>query len=411
MSNENQIVAIIGGAVAGSEAVYQFTERGVRCVVIEQNDLPYGKIEDGLPKWHVNQRRKEMDLMDSRIGYELVDYVPLTRLGRDISFEELQAMGWSVILLANGAWKDRPFPIREIEQFEGKGFFYQNPFVYWFNHYHEPNYAGLEIIIPDSVLVVGGGLASIDVVKILQVELVSKVLKDRGIEISTLELEHKGIPKSLEEFNLTWDDLELQGALLIYRRNVRNMPLASIPEGSAPEREEKIRQTRAKILKNAQNKYLFRFKDQTQPVGIMEENSKLVGLKMIENDIVDNKAVSKEGSEFDLKCSMVISSIGSIPEPIDGIPMEWSTYDIKDEATGAVNGLEHVFGVGNAITGKGNIRVSRNHSREVAAFVAENRLVEDGVDVKSVRMKVKELQRKAGYNGNYKAWVAANARE
>ena len=63
------------------------------------------------------------------------------------------------------------------------------------------------------------------------------------------------------------------------------------------------------------------------------------------------------------------------------------------------------------ITGKGNIRVSRNHSREVAAFVAENRLVEDGVDVESVRMKVKELQRKAGYNGNYKAWVAENARE
>jgi NADPH-dependent glutamate synthase beta subunit-like oxidoreductase len=132
---------------------------------------------------------------------------------------------------------------------------------------------------------------------------------------------------------------------------------------------------------------------------------------MIENDIVDNKAVSKEGSEFDLKCSMVISSIGSIPEPIDGIPMEWNTYDIKDEATGEVNGLEHVFGVGNAITGKGNIRVSRNHSREVAAFVAENRLVEDGVDVESVRMKVKELQRKAGYNGNYKAWVAANTRD
>ena len=46
---DNQIVGIVGGAVAGSEAVYQFTERGVRCIVFEQNDLPYGKIEDGLP--------------------------------------------------------------------------------------------------------------------------------------------------------------------------------------------------------------------------------------------------------------------------------------------------------------------------------------------------------------------------
>ena len=412
MTQENtQIVAIVGGAVAGSEAVYQFTERGVPCVVIEQNDLPYGKIEDGLPKWHEKQRKKEMAQIDTRIGHELVDFLPNTQIGKDLTVEELLTMGFSAVLMANGAWKDRTFPVKEIAKYEGDGFYYQNPFVYWYNHNEQPTYAGEQIVVEDNAVVVGGGLASIDVVKILQVELVSKVLKDRGIEISTIDLEHKGIPATLEEFNLTWDDLELKGSYLLYRRNVRNMPLASIPADVTPEKDQKIRDTRAKILKKAQDKYFFRFKDQTQPVGIIEEEGSLVGLRMIENDLVNNKAISKEGTEYDLYSSMVISSIGSIPEPIEGIPMEWSTYDIKNEETGEVNGLDNVFGVGNAITGKGNIRVSRIHAREVAVYVADNRLPESGVDVDSVRTKVHSLQEKAGYKGDYPSWVKAKARE
>ena len=91
--------------------------------------------------------------------------------------------------------------------------------------------------------------------------------------------------------------------------------------------------------------------------------------------------------------------------------MEWNTYDIKDQETGEVKGLHNVFGVGNAITGKGNIRVSRNHAREVAAYVADKRLPENGVDVGAVREKVYSLQEKAGYDGNYPAWVDANARD
>ena len=412
MTQENtQIVAIVGGAVAGSEAVYQFTERGIRCVVIEQNDLPYGKIEDGLPKWHEKQRKKEMAQIDTRIGHELVDFLPNTQIGKDLTVDELLTMGFSAVLMANGAWKDRTFPVKEIAKYEGDGFYYQNPFVYWYNHNEQPTYTGEPIVVEDNAVVVGGGLASIDVVKILQVELVSKVLKGRGIEISTIDLEHKGIPAALEEFNLTWDDLELKGSYLLYRRNVRNMPLASIPADATPEKDQKIRDTRAKILKKAQDKYFFRFKDQTQPIGIIEEEGSLLGLRMIENDLVNNKAISKEGSEYDLYSSMVISSIGSIPEPIEGIPMEWSTYDIKNEETGEVNGLDNVFGVGNAITGKGNIRVSRIHAREVAVYVADNRLPESGVDVDSVRTKVHSLQEKAGYKGDYPSWVQAKARE
>jgi len=91
--------------------------------------------------------------------------------------------------------------------------------------------------------------------------------------------------------------------------------------------------------------------------------------------------------------------------------MKWSWYDIASEETGEVNNLERVFGIGNAITGKGNIRVSRLNARDVTNHVVDNFLPESGVDVESVMEKVKVLQSRVGYSGNYSAWVKAHARE
>ena len=43
---------------------------------------------------------------------------------------------------ANGAWRDRPLPVEGAEQYVGKGLIYQNPFIIWFNHCDEKDYAG-----------------------------------------------------------------------------------------------------------------------------------------------------------------------------------------------------------------------------------------------------------------------------
>lgn len=108
------------------------------------------------------------------------------------------------------------------------------------------------------------------------------------------------------------------------------------------------------------------------------EDGKLAGLRMIETDVVNRKAVPREGTEHDVRGSMIISSIGSIPEPLEGIPMKWSTYDIESEETGRVNGLDGVFGLGNAITGKGNIRVSRINARDITNRVIQHHLPQAG---------------------------------
>ncbi|MBV8316897.1 MAG: FAD-dependent oxidoreductase, partial [Planctomycetaceae bacterium] len=47
--DSQHVVLVIGGGISGAEAAFQFARRGIRCVVIDQNERPYGKIEDGLP--------------------------------------------------------------------------------------------------------------------------------------------------------------------------------------------------------------------------------------------------------------------------------------------------------------------------------------------------------------------------
>ena len=399
-----KVVLIIGGAVSGSTAVKKLTDEGIRCVVVEQNRMPYGKIEDGLPRWHEKQRISEYFKIDDIISNDLVDFVPLTRIGEDISFEEIYNMGWSCIYFANGAWKDRSFPIKEIEQFDN--FYYQNPFVYWFNHYHESSYNGPKVDIKDDAIVIGGGLASIDVCKITQLELVRQKVESKIENFDIIEMEHKGIPKYLEQYDLKYEDLGIKGTTLVYRRNVENMPLTTIPEDAAPEMVEKRKLARRKILNNTLDKFLFKVAECTQPVGLSYEDNMLNGIEVIENEIIDGKLIAKENSNKILHGNTFISSIGSLPDPNQGIPMDGSTYNIIDEDSGKFDKLDKVHGMGNAITGKGNIKASRVSAKTVGDLTIDliNDIDQDVID--NIDSKVKEWQSKSSYDGNYFEWKA-----
>src|SRR5579872_2245194 len=101
------VVAVVGAATAGSEIARILAMRGVKVIVIEQNPRPYGKIEDGLPRWHVKQRKDEYEEINRRLDHPNIDYMPLTRIGYDISFDELRTdWGLSAIVLTHGAWRE-----------------------------------------------------------------------------------------------------------------------------------------------------------------------------------------------------------------------------------------------------------------------------------------------------------------
>src|ERR1041385_4500440 len=196
MSNPgHRFVGVICGAISGSVAAEILADHGIRVAVFEQNTRPYGKIEDGLPRWHVEQRKQEYARIDARMKKPNVVFVPSTKIGKDVDFKELtESWGFSAVILANGAWRDREIGIPGSDDYIGKGLIYQNPFIYWYNHKNEKSYDGPRYEAPDETVVLGGGLASIDVVKVLQLENYERALKARGINTNMHELEKRGVP-------------------------------------------------------------------------------------------------------------------------------------------------------------------------------------------------------------------------
>src|SRR6185437_3835767 len=87
------VVAVIGGATAGSEVAHILAQRGALVAVLEQNARPYGKIEDGLPRWHVKQRKDEYEEINSRLEHPRIYYVPSTRMGDDLDLPTYARIG------------------------------------------------------------------------------------------------------------------------------------------------------------------------------------------------------------------------------------------------------------------------------------------------------------------------------
>jgi NADPH-dependent glutamate synthase beta subunit-like oxidoreductase len=435
-------VAVIGGATAGAEVAGRLAEHGVRVVVFEMNPRPFGKIEDGLPRWHVGLRQKEYETIREKLARAGVEFVPCTKLGRDLAFEAVaREWGFSAVVLANGAWRDRPLPVEGADAYVGRGLVYQNPFIIWFNHAGEKDYQGERFVPEDGALVVGGGLASIDVVKVLMLETARAKLRERGIEVPLIELEVKGIPKILEKHGLRFEDLGLAGCTLFYRRRVEDMPLVEIPEAADERRREKAMNARARLLEKAQEKYGFHVEPLAAPEALVVENGRVVGLRLRRTKQENGRLVPTDET-FERRGCYVISSIGSIPEPISGIPMKGELFAFTDWDVGRLDGYPSLFSVGNVVTGKGNIVASRKHAAQVyeealASFLG---LTEDGHTqeaalpsragavaaqtasgvsahladaepptpevAEAILARVRARQREVGYDGDLAAWLA-----
>ena len=436
-------IAIIGGSVAGSEAAFMLAEKGFRVVVFDQKNLPYGKIEDGLPKWHVGLRNKEERLIDERLTHPNIRFVPGFRLGRDATLDEMILWGFSAVIIAIGAWLDRKLPVEGIEKYRNKGLVYQNDLLYWYNHNHEPDYTGPKYNLPNGTCVIGGGLASIDVVKMVMIDLVQKALKEKkGIDIDLFTLEKKGLQKILEDNATNLEELGIKSCTLFYRRNTEDMPLYS-RKANSPEDLLKAKQVTSKLLNNYKNKYLFKFEPLCIPNEFTAKNGKLTGMTFSRVEAKEGKLI-ETGETCQIETELVISSIGSLPEELPSIPYKGSYLSTFGEFGHKVEGFENVFAIGNVVTGKGNIIDSKKHGREITSKIIDDHFAditlsdpmeenyheyfrnienEVGIRLENIVSELEvskthtdeeiiyilkitqKLQEKMGYNGNYQNWV------
>jgi len=446
MTRPNQpshAVAVIGGATAGAEIAHRLAERGIAVAVFDQNKRPYGKIEDGLPRWHVGLRTKEYANIDSKLSTGDVHFVPNTKIGEDIGFLELvREWGFSAVVLANGAWRDRPLPIEGADAWVGKGLLYQNPFVIAFNHGEDEAYDGPTFPILDDTLVVGGGLASVDVAKIHTMTLTVEKLAERGIDVDIEQLEVKGIPKILAAHGLEWSDLGLAGATILYRRSIEDMPVMPMPDDADEARQKKVHAGRRRMLEKAMGKYMFTVEELAAPDSLIIEDDRVVGLVLRRTKLEAGRVVMTDET-FEQRGAAVISSIGSIPEPIEGLPMRGELIDYSDWEFGRIEGFPTLFAAGNVVTGKGNIVASRKHAKYVSEEAVEHYLgVGEGDDIDAIREGlgtpegqaagvansiadelaaqpppnpeqveaaldlVRKRQQAVGYGADYKTWIA-----
>ena len=243
----------------------------------------------------------------------------------------------------------------------------------------------------------------------------------------------------LQAHGLKYADLGVAPCRLFYRRRVLDMPLSDIAPDAPPKRAEAMRAARAKILDKAQRKFLFEFEPLRVPTGLIVEDGRLAGLQMSRTEVADGQVRTVADSASPVRAPLFISSIGSIPEQIPGIPVKGEVYAYIDASVGLIdNGPTAVYAAGNVLTGKGNIKDSLESGTFIGVHVAESYLGLNGDDiplaegarkqaedqgeriadainsrpgldetqVAEVMRRVRERQRAIGYEGNYRAWIA-----
>src|SRR5260370_13005235 len=230
----------------------------------------------------------------------------------------------------------------------------------------------------------------------------------------------------------------VRGGLVISGGGEKEMALAQPPENATAEQIAKTEMVRQKMLRIARDKYLFRFQERRMTTGVIVENGRIAGLKVAETKIEGRKAEPIPGSEHELRASLVVSSIGSVPEKLSEINMSGEYYTFAGKDMPRYTAMDRVFGVGNVVTGQGNIRVSLIHSQKVTKRVVDCMKGDDGnagagagsaeqqvagemdaitkqIEViaavsehqmAEVERQVRVLQQKAGFTSDYDSWIA-----
>ena len=274
-----------------------------------------------------------------------------------------------------------------------RGLLYQNALVRWFNHHHEASYDGPRYEIPEGALVVGGGLASIDMVKICAVVTHARALQARGAKGALREIEHDleryGLEAYCERLDIDPTSLGVRPPRLVYRRAMAEMALVEMPEGADEAMRAKVRAAREKIMRRVMSRHHVELLEHRVPVAPVERGGRLAGLVLRRTELgADGRLREVPGSEEEIQSELVVGSIGSLPAPIAGVPMRGELYDFDDEERGSLRraGEVGVFGLGNVLTGRGNLKHSRANARSVAFGLVDEYLGESGAGASKLAM-------------------------
>ena len=265
-------VAIIGGGVAGIAAAYQLRRLGHGATVFDERDELGGMTRYGIPGY-----RMPRDVMDGEIQRILdmgVETRMQTRVGRDISFEQLE-QDYDAILLAIGAQQGRTL---NIPGGDAPNCVSGVAFLAAFNEGRMQQTA-------HKVVVIGGGDTAMDVVSVAR-------------RLGHINSPHEGDRPEAVIRDLTAHDVATTAkrdgseVMLIYRRPIEAMPAAEHERITAKKEGITLRGSLAPREL------------------VIGEDGRATALRVIEVEWTDGKMTEKAGSEFDIECDLVVPAVG-----------------------------------------------------------------------------------------------------
>ena len=290
-------VAVIGSGPAGMSAAHDLALLGYSVTIFEAAAVPGGMMHLGIPEY-----RLPRDVLQAQIR-EILDLGPElklnTRLGKDLSLEDLRRQGFKAVLMAFGLHRSRDLnlPGNELDGVvKGIDFLLNVNLGYRFE-------------VGKKVVVIGGGNVAIDVARSAMREQ-QKMSAEGGLpnELTSSEMD-----VAMKEFM----DVS-RAALRMGAREVQLVCLESRAE--MPASEEEIEEGLLEGMK---------LQPSLGPKQFVGQNGKLTGLEVTKCVSVfdENKRFSPkfaEGTEFVIPCDTVILAIGqssdvSFLKPEDGV--------------------------------------------------------------------------------------------
>ncbi|MEW6606544.1 MAG: NAD(P)-binding protein [bacterium] len=171
-------VAVIGAGPSGLSCAYQLARKGYKVTVFEGFDKPGGMLRYGIPRYRLPE-----DILDAEINAILELGIELkckTRIGEDISFEQLQK-GYNAVYVAIGAHQGAGLNIPG-EDAEG---------VFTAAWYLNQINSGKQIDLGSKVLVIGGGNSAIDAARVARRQNADVTILYRRTKVEMPAIEHE----------------------------------------------------------------------------------------------------------------------------------------------------------------------------------------------------------------------------
>ena len=269
----NKKVAIIGGGPAGLAAAYQLRRKGIASVIFDDHDELGGMFRYGIPGYRTP--RKHLDAEIQRIiDMGDIETRMNTRVGKDVSVKDLED-GYDAVLWAIGCQSGRGLPV---EGGDAPNCVSGVKFLEAFN-------TGRLQVTADRVVCVGGGDTSIDVVS---------VARRRGkIE----KLNKAEAPEHVIGGYVAHD------AAYAAARQGAEVTLTSLfPRDEMTAAEHEVHDAMREGVS---------IKDGVMPVKvIVGDDGRATAIQMAQCKMEDNRPVPVEGTEFEIKCDLIVSAIG-----------------------------------------------------------------------------------------------------